>query len=440
MKKLLLLPLALLALLTISCSDEPLNMECDIEKAYISLPDPTALFHEGKAADTLYNAKNAGEIPTTIDTLKWVVRIDAKLAQYPLFIETTRGAKAFLEDNGTLTPFSNGMKVDFSDERFVHLRVVSEDGAWHRNYVLQMIHRKPTSGDMFFDFNANSWHKLTPEEIKERKLNGTFYVWKVVDHNAASGLFIANPEWQNGNPGYALSKSSAAPDAYPTSPCFAGGPDGSDCIKMETMTTGSLGAMAKIYIAAGSLFNGTFDPKSALKSRSAAKQATRFGTEFDHKPIRFSFDARYEPAPDYWDENKVVQTGIVDEPDAYVVVYRNTDASGKTFQLDGNDVVTSPQIVAMARLPHNYTYDEAYNGHPMHRHDLPCGTPIHGVTNEWKHFELNIEYFEDLDPTLLANYGYSMVIGFACSWQGADFRGALGSKFFLDNVRIECEE
>lgn len=434
MKKFFLLPivLAFTAFTIVSCSDEPLNMECDIERAYIHVDNPSELFYNGQDGDTLAYANMGGVIPTANDTIGFIVREDCVPGQYPFYIQITPGAKAYmLSEDGTRIPFHNGSLIDFSNEKVTYLQIVSEDGAFARVYRVSMTHRVPTKGDMMFNFNDSYFLRSSNK--------AQYYVWGVTDENAVNGLFLGDPEWKNGNPGYALSKSSAPSDQYPTSPVFGGGPDGTDCIKLETMTTGSMGAMAKIYIAAGSLFNGSFDPKSALKSRAAAKEATRFGTPFDHKPVRFLVDMRYEPASSYWNEDKVVMPNIIDEPDAYCVIFRNVDDSGNSFMLDGNNVVTSKYIVGMARLPHNYTYDAANNGHPMYRHDLPGNNPIHGLTNQWKHVEMNIEYFSELDPEILANYGYSMAIGFTSSWQGGDFRGALGSKLYIDNIKIECE-
>lgn len=432
MKKLLFLPLAFAAFTFVSCSEEPLNMECDIEKAYIHVDNPAELFYDGQQGDTLAYAELNGMVPSAVDSIGFTVRTDCNPGQYPLYLTLTPGAKAYiLSADGSKAPFNNGSAIDFSNENITRILVVSEDGEWSRTYRFSMTHRVPTSGDMFFDFNGNYFLRNSNK--------AQYYVWGVTDQNALNGLFLGDPEWKNGNPGYALSKSSSPADMYPTSPVFGGSPDGSDCIKLETMTTGSLGAMAKIYIAAGSLFNGSFDPKSALKSRAAAKSATRFGTPFCHKPVRFSVDMRYEPASDYWDEDKNVHPELIDEPDAYCVIYRNVDDEGNAFILDGNNVVTSKNIVGMARLPHNYTYDAENNGHPMYRHDLPGNTPIHGVGTQWTHIELPIEYYSELDPEILANYGYSMAIGFTCSWQGGDFRGALGSKLYIDNIKVECE-
>lgn len=414
--------------LLISCiKEEPQNLECDIISAYVHVDEPSELFYN--LGDTLIE-----EVPTATDSIGFTVKTDCVLGSYPFYITVTPGAVAYLvENDGTSSVFVSGTALDFSDGRKAHLRVVSESGTWEKNYWVSMTHRHKVDGDMTFDFNEGSYFL--------RKMNkANFYVWEVLDENARKSLFLGDPEWKNGNPGYALSKSSAAPTAYPTSPLFGEGPDGSDCVKLETMTTGSLGAMAKIYIAAGSLFVGSFDPQKAMKSRTAAKEATSFGRPFDHKPLRMYVDLKYLPSSPFCDEDKNPIAGVVDEPDAYVVVYKNTDENGNNIILNGYDVLTSKYIVGMARLPHHLKDEYIPSEGRTIKKDVISGNPIHGVTNEWKRFEMNVEYTEELDYELLKNYGYSMIIGFSCSWQGANFQGALGSKLYIDNIRIECED
>ena len=98
--------------------------------------------------------------------------------------------------------------------------------------------------------------------------------------------------------------------------------------------------------------------------------------------------------------------------------------------LDGNNVLSSPYIVGLGRLPHHYNADGS---------DQLSNDPIHGVTDEWQEFVIPVEYRSEIDPTVLANKGYSLIIGFASSWQGAYFKGAIGSKLLIDNVQLYCE-
>ena len=100
------------------------------------------------------------------------------------------------------------------------------------------------------------------------------------------------------------------------------------------------------------------------------------------------------------------------------------------MQLDGNDILSSPYIIGLARLPHHYNADGS---------DQLTNSPIHGVTNEWQEFTLDMKYTQEPDREIMENNGYSLVIGFASSWQGAYFQGAVGNKFYIDNVHVICD-
>lgn len=408
-----------------SCiAEEPLNMECDITSIKV---DASEIFYN--AGDELLSIEHE-TMTYPQDTLVFITRIDANIGAYPVSLESTEGSTAYLCDvvsntysDDQFKPFTNGDIVDFSQGDRV-FRIVSQDKAWHRDYFVRVVRRKATGGDMLFDFNT---YILDPQYAQK------FYIWEATDENAFNGLFQASPYWCNGNPGYKLCKSSAKPEDYPSSPEYGGGPDGSDCVKMETKDTGSFGKMAGLLMASGSMFNGTFDVANALKN---ALKATKFSTPFTHKPVSMSFDAKFEAGDKYQDSKGKLVEGLVDEPDAYIVMYRNTDADGNKIIIDGNNVLNDPSIVGLARLPHNYSATLNVHG----THDLPGNNPIHGVTSEWQHFTLVMQYSEEIDPVLLENNGYNLCIGFSSSWQGAYFEGAVGTKFWIDNVRVECEE
>lgn len=419
MKKFFLLPLAFAAMGFASCSDEPLNAECDIESVTLGVETPEAVFYHA------YDATQS--VPSTADSIGFLIRHYVDVESIPVNLTVTPGATVYVVGaDGTESLFKNGSSLDFSDEQIQRFHVVSQDGAWSRNYKLNVVHDIPSEGDMTLDF-----------ETFDLDASGKYYIWTVTDPNAVNGLFgLGDPTWKNGNPGFKLSKSSAKPMEYPSVPLAGEGPDGSACVKLETMDTGGFGQMVNMRMAAGSMFVGEFDVANALKD---ALKATRFGLPFKHKPVKFSAWLKYESGTKAFQDRlgKPVE-GVTDEPDAYIVVYRNQDAEGNRVMLDGNDVLTSPYIVGVARLPHHYVNPEATNPRDGGG-DLESNDPIHGVTNEWKQYVLDVNYYEDLDPEILANNGYSMVIGFACSWQGAYFRGSIGSKLYIDNVNVICE-
>lgn len=395
--------LAAVATTLTSCiAEEPLNMECDLLELYIHSDNPGDLFYDKN--DTLWTAV---DYENSVVNFK-PTRISANIESYTTYIRVTEGATAYL--NGATEPFQNGTVLDYSDENHNYIRVVSQDGKWERQYDIYMEHEKLTGPTLTFDFEEYA----IPEK-------GKFYEWHVDDE--LSTLF-PDCMWKNGNPGYKLSRSTAKPLDYPTAPAEGEGPDGSSCVKLETRDTGKFGLTAKMPIASGSLFNGKFNVSDAMTDALAA---TQFGAPYKYQPMMFSVWAKYEPGETFLDCQKNPVEGIIDEPDFYVVVYRNIDKDGNTVILDGNDVLSSPYIVGKARLPHNYNADGT---------DQMGNHPIHGVTSEWQKFTLPVEYTEELDPELLKNNGYSLIIGFASSWQGAYFNGAIGSKLWIDNIEL----
>ena len=399
---------AVVPLLMVSCiAAEKENTECDIESVSLHLETPTSVFeHE---YDTLR------VVHSTESDIVFYASSDAMVQSIPTTICITDKAKAYLKDvDGRETPFLNGMSLDYSDERVQQIRVVSEDRVWSRNYCITVKHKVPSEGYQFFDF----------EDYFLDAKTGKFYVWGAPD------VFMdesGKSTWKNGNPGFKMSRSSAKPMEYPSTPVVGGGPDGSACVKLETCDTGPFGRMVNMRIASGSMFNGDFNVEKALTDALAA---TLFGTPFTHKPLRLRAWLRYEAGSVYQDKKGNPVDGVVDEPDVYVVLYRNEDESGNRVQLDGNDVLTNPYIVGLGRLPHHRQADGT---------DKLSNSPIHGVADQWQEIVIPVEYSVEPDADILKHNGYSLIIGFASSWKGGDFMGAVGSKLFLDNVQLICE-
>jgi hypothetical protein len=176
------------------------------------------------------------------------------------------------------------------------------------------------------------------------------------------------------------------------------------------------------------MFNGIFDVANAMTN---PLKATQFGSPFTHKPIQLRIWLRYEPGSTYQDRNANPVSGIIDEPDVYVVLYRNEDEYGNKMQPDGYDMLTNPYIVGKGRLPHNFDADG---------NDLPGNNPIHGLTNQWQEITIPIEYTSEPDPEILENKGYGIIFSIASSWQGGSFMGAIGSKLYMDKLQLFCED
>ena len=403
MKKTSIFAFVAVPLLLASCiAAEQDNTECDIEEVSLHLDSPIDFFfHE---YDTLQTV-----ISTETDIV-FTIRSYANIQSVPLSLRITEGASIYMiSEDGTETPFLSGSPVDFSNEKVYHFRVVSEDKVWSRNYSISVVHDKPSEGNLFIDYE--SYHL---------DASGKYYVWDAPE-------VFPDATWKNGNPGFKISKSSAKPMDYPSTPAVGEGPDGSDCVKLETCDTGPFGRMANMRLASGSMFNGIFDVGNAL---TAPLEATLMGSPYTHKPIQVRIWLRYERGSVFQDRDGKLVEGVVDEPDFYIVFYRNEDVEGNKVQLNGGDILTNPNIVGLGRLPHHYNSDGS---------DQLSNDPIHGVTEEWQEFTIPVVYRSEIDATILENQGYSIAFGSASSWQGGYFAGAIGSKLYMDNLQLLCE-
>lgn len=442
------------AVLTGACiSDEPLAIECDIESIEVKIDGAGDVFQTGVGESTGDGWKL--DLTSTIQdeqinfVLKQDVDIAKRIGRRPTHIRAFKGASVYLVDPdnaNVMTPFVKNsagehvMEIDYSNavEKPVEIHVHSEsfnmtEKHWERIYYITFQH---AAGDVAATRFAMNY---TFDGNFDLDKSRSYYEWTETDPLLQPLFQTGKPVWQNGNPGYKLSKSAAPADDYPTTVAKGVGPDGSDCIKLETKSTGSFGAMVNMPTAAGSLFNGLFDVSNALKD---ALLATRFGVPFRYLPVKLEADLRMEGMASVADAGGT----FMDEPDLYCVLYDNC---GGTYTLNGNDVLSSDKIVAIARLAHHY--DEA-----VPRKDKTTMSPIHGVTGEWKHFELYLDYnpfdrtkekadtltdavmAERIDMGKLSDYGYSIVIGASSSWQGAHFRANVGSKLYLDNIKLTC--
>ena len=366
------------AALTSCMKDEPLNAECDIEQVILHTPNVDEVFFSP--------TDSVKHLLYTDDAVTFNVRRNAPVEGITLEFKITEGATIERLTEGT------GFEADVP----VHYRVTSQDGQWHRDYAITVspepIH--VVSSVIAYDF----------ENFELESKQGKYYIW----HNERLDGTFGN-DWATGNPGFKLSMPSAAPENYPTSPI-----DGMDgkALKLVTRDTGPFGAMAKMRLAAGNFFLGEFDVSQAL---SNAMTATRFGIPFNLKPVRFTGYYQYQPGPKFQDKAGKEVPGRVDEGSVYAVFYRNHDAEGNPVRLMGDNVLTSPLIVGIAKVK-----------------QLPA-------TNEWTPFDVEFEYDSDIDMQLLANKGYNLAVVFSSSADGAIFEGAIGSCLLIDKVRLYCQ-
>ncbi len=380
-KSYLLVLAAIMSPLLSSCiKDEPLNAECDIEQAWLHTSQPEAIFV--KATDSTATVNEAAHVVT------FKVRKGTDMTSFAPMFTITPGA--------TISP-DNGSAHDFSKDG-VNYTVTSEDRAWSKTYNVRF------SDGGFFPSNLD-FEKYYPENGRER-----YYIWTDVADNGEDML-----NWASGNGGFAIVGGDATPYEYPTSP-YDNGYDGK-AVKLTTRATGPAGDVFKMPIAAGNLFTGSFKVNTATKK---PLESTHFGEGpfcvVDKKPVKFTGYYQYSPGTEITNRKKEHVDGV-DQGDMYAVLFRNTTPDGKPFYLDGTNVKTSPQIVALALAgPVDKTPD-----------------------GKWQEFSADFNYIANFDEQVLKSYGYSLAVVFTSSVGGADFIGAVGSELLIDKVRIVME-
>lgn len=374
---------ALMALAVISTScfkDEPLNAECDIEQAWVHVDNLEANFYN--ANDTLLN------VLSNEDKIVFTMRDDADVTAFAPQFKITPGA--------TITPAS-GSAHDFSDGPVTYT-VTSEDGKWSRKYLVSCNRMaRYTTSVLDFDF----------EHFELDKDYHKFYVW----HNVLPDGSLGN-DWATGNYGFYIANSNSPANDYPTF-VLENGYEGHG-VQFVTRDTGPWGQSFGKPIAAGNLFLGKFNIVSALMQ---PLKATEFGIPFTQKPVRLSGYYQYSPSAPFTDKDFNVHPERIDAGDIYSVLYINHDRNGNPLVLYGDNILTSENIVAIARVKN-----------------------VNETNGQWVKFDIEFEYEKEINPELLANRGYNLTIVFSSSIDGATFEGAIGSTLKVDCVKLTCEE
>lgn len=369
---------AIFALALSSCfKDEAPNAECDIIEASLHVDNPTDIFYN--PTDTLVR------VLYTDDNISFSVRRKADLTALAPTFRITDGA--------TISPAS-GSVHDFSKGPVIYT-VTSEDKEWSRSYKVSFIPVIRTSKDTL-SFNFEDYHLDSKDK---------YYIW--CEEHEDGNMY---DDWATGNAGYGLTNGSAGPEAYPST-VLDEGYEGKG-VKLVTCSTGPFGQMVKLPLAAGNLFLGTFDMSIALKT---PRLATGFGLPFDKKPKTFTGYYKYTPGEKFQNKDESIVEGMVDKASVYAILYRNHDEDGNPVVLNGDNVQTSPLIVATA----------------IAANIVP--------TDKWTQFTVDFSYLEDFDLDLLENRGYNLAVVFSSSADGAFFQGAIGSTLCIDNVKIICE-
>ncbi len=313
------------------------------------------------------------------ESVTLIVRSDADITALAPVFTLTPGA--------TIVPES-GTALDFSTPR--QYTVTSEDRQWSKTYEVRCV----VSG-LSTDYHF--------ETIRMEPTNGRFQIFY---DDIAGGEIM---EWASGNGGYALTGVAEKPTDYPTSQSDDGYKG--KCARLVTRSTGSLGSLVKMYIAAGNLFIGTFDAPSALTN---PLKATRFGKPFEHVPLYLSGYYKYKAGSEFTVKGKPV-AGKKDQCDIYALFFETTD---DVRNLDGTNALTSDNLISVARITNQQESDE------------------------WIHFYLPFvaRPGKVIDKEKLAKGGYQLAVVFSSSIRGDYFEGAVGSTLHIDEVEVIYSE
>ena len=384
--------------LTSCFKDEPLNAECDIEQAYIHMD-------ESNQAYFLNLTDTIDSIGSTESRVEFLVKRGTPINQMAPLFRLSPGA-TIIPASGSVQDFSDGQDPTQPSYKGVTYTVTSQDGSWHRTYQVAFANPPKTYQLLTYDFENYF--------LNENKPVGKYYVWSDLHEDGTR-----KNNWATGNPGFNLSKGSAKPEEYPTVPIPEGNADAlkgeGACVKLTTLDTGEFGIMAKMPIAAGNLFIGKFDAGQALMD---AMKGTQFGQPTNVKPVELQGYYKYKRGDKYTDRQMQEVKDKKDYGTIYAVLYDNHDAKGNAIVLYGDNVQTSEQVVAIAKLP-----------------DIDD-------TPEWTHFNIPFQYKKQIDQEKLKNMGYSLAIVCSSSVEGASFMGAVGSTLWVDafSILTETEE
>jgi hypothetical protein len=352
---------------------EPLNAECDITGA--SLPDDILL---------------QSAVINNEDVTFYVKKGTDVTALAPEFI---------LTEGATIDPPSGTVRNFETPQTYT---VTSEDGLWHKDYLVTVT-LPPKDPDVTFIYNFENVRLQT----------STSYNYDIFYEVGADGN--ESFAWSSGNAGFALTgQGKEEPSTFPTYQVDEGR-DGK-CLALTTRNTGYFGRLRNSPLAAGSLFMGEFSVNLTNTLLS-----THFGRPFFYKPLHITGYYKYTPGETYYKLNKDVSSkleevpGKVDEFNIYAVLFERT---ADTEYLTGVDVLTSPNLVAVAKI------DESKRV----------------AADNWTPFYIEFEYLKELDADKLAAGNYSFTMVFSSSADGDNFSGAPGSTLLIDQVVLTCED
>ena len=310
------------------------------------------------------------------DKIVLMVKSSADLSRIAPVFTLTRGA--------TISPES-GTPLDFSSPQYY--TVTSEDRQWKKMYEVSC--------------DTSALQRKYDFENVELDAKQHYYLFYEMSESSSKQYL-----WSCGNELFDLIAAGSNPDNYPTTVSDAG--KSGKCLMLQTKSTGVFGSWSDKPIATGSLFMGAFESDSAL---IYPLKATRFGTPIDFLPSELTGYYKYKTGTDYTDKKGKIVPGAKDNFDIYAVLFE-TDANLTT--LDGANVLTSPSILAIARIEESDRVE----------------------SDEWRKFKIPFVYKQGkaIDFQKLNDDKYSLTVVFSSSIAGDLFRGSVGSTLYIDEV------
>lgn len=372
-----------------SCvKDEALNMEADILK--VSASEDVFLLEPVITNSNVTFYLKPGKVDLKNVKLNYTLTAGAVMSLDQGSFEMPKGVVD-----------TNAVVLDKMKNGGVLYNVVSQDRAHSKKYLIKIV--STDAGFVPTEFGFEEF------EIENSSKYTIFY-------NQIDGQNYYN--WASGNTSFYLTLLiggiAPMPDLYPTKNSDDA-ISGQNAALLETLSTGSFGAMFKKPIAAGNLFIGSFDSGPVL---SDPLSATRFGLPFNKIPVALEGYYKYTPGTTVTDKNGHV-LDQVDECDIYAVFYnrkeleeRESDPKKKVSYLTGQNIMTDPSVVAIAKLP---------NG---------------GKTNGFMKFSLPFEFRQEVVVDGVINLDYNIAIVMSSSKYGDDFVGAVGSKLIVDDLKL----
>lgn len=355
--------LLIICVLTISFSscikDEPENIEADILS--FEFPEYSDLKISPSKESNLIIFETANTTSIDITHLKPSIKISEGASIYP----------------------STDEYQNFSDT--VTYTVSSEDRKWSRKYKVLI-------------------NKILP-------LKFSFEEWGTAGVGIMTYPKLSDDSWSTANQGIALAKFGKV-DEFPTN-FTTDAYEGKYAAQLKTQRGGKyFGNLIPIF--SGSFFRGQFGP---IVMSDFAK-SVKFGQPHPidkGKPIIFKGYYKYKVGDTFYDEKDNVIAGRIDECSIYAVLYKVTKGVTGTKNdefLDGNNILTSDKIVAIAKLEDTSEKDK------------------------YTYFELPFKYKETPDYN---TYDYKLAVVFASSKEGDFYRGAVGSTLIVDEVEVTCQ-